>query len=226
MTGLNDESGTDRLPPRVHPSTTPGVLEAAPPDIPSAAGESPARSADPPPAAAGASLGSRTVTALFADRTAAEQAYDTVIRRGYAANDVSLVMSDDARKRHFAADSATTELGNKAAQGAGVGGAIGGALGAIVAAVAAIGTTLVLPGIGLVVAGPLAAGLAGAGAGGAAGTLVGALVGWGIPEERVRHYESGIRQGGILIGVRAHSDEDAAYFEREWTTLRGDHVVR
>ncbi len=65
---------------------------------------------------------------------------------------------------------ADSELGNKAAEGAGVGGAIGGTVGAIAAAIAAIGTSLVLPGLGLVIAGPIAAALAGAGAGaGAAG---------------------------------------------------------
>ena len=31
---------------------------------------------------------------------------------------------------------------------------------------------------------------------------MGALVGWGIPEERVKHYEAGIKKGGILMGVR------------------------
>jgi hypothetical protein len=175
---------------------------------------------------AAAGLESRTVTALFSDRASAERAYQVVTRRGYGSSDLSLVMSDEARDKHFSPLSAATELGNKAAKGAGVGGTIGGALGAIVAAVAAIGTTLVLPGVGLVVAGPLAAALAGAGAGGAAGTLVGALIGWGIPEERVKHYEAGIKQGGILLGVHAHTEEDAAYFEREWRDLQGAQVAR
>lgn len=79
-----------------------------------------------------------------------------------------------------------TELGNKAAEGAGIGGAIGGSLAAIAAAVAAVGTTITFPGIGLVVAGPMAAAIAGAGIGAVTGGIVGALIGWGIPEERVR----------------------------------------
>ena len=57
------------------------------------------------------------------------------------------------------------------------------------AAIAAIGTSLVIPGLGLVVAGPLAAALAGAGAGGTAGGLIGALVGHGMPEDRTKKYE-------------------------------------
>ena len=92
--------------------------------------------------------------------------------------------------------------------------------------IAAVGTSIAIPGLGLVIAGPIAAAVAGAGAGGAAGTLVGALVGWGIPEERVKHYESGIKEGGILMGVTPRSDEDAAHFETTWKTHRGEQIYR
>jgi len=166
----------------------------------------------------------RIVTGLFNDRDSAERAYQSVSSRGYAKDDINLVMSDETRNKHFSKDDAPTELGNKAAEGAGVGGAIGGTLGAIVAAVAAVGTSIAIAGLGLVIAGPLAAGLAGAGAGGAAGGLVGALIGWGIPEERVKRYESGIKNGGILMGVKARSDEDAAYFQQEWQRNKGAEV--
>lgn len=167
----------------------------------------------------------RLVTGLFNDREDAERAYNAVGTRGYRNEDINVVMSDETRERHFAStELAETELGNKAAKGAGVGGALGGTIGAIAAAVAAMGTSLVLPGLGLVVAGPLAAAFAGAGAGAAAGGIVGALVGWGIPEERVKHYEEGVKQGGILIGVRPKNAEDAAYIEQEWKTNRGQHV--
>ena len=128
-------------------------------------------------------------------------------------------------KRYFASGE-QTELGTKAAKGAGVGGAIGGTVGAIAAAIAAVGTSIAIPGLGLVVAGPLAAALAGAGAGGAAGGLVGALIGAGIPEERVKHYEQGIKEGGILMGVRPRTEEDAGYFESEWSKAGGTHVYR
>ncbi len=170
---------------------------------------------------------SRLVTGLFRDRDSAERAYQSVSDLGYDKKDVNLVMSDDTRKRYFSdSDSKDTELGTKAAEGAGIGGAIGGTLGAIAAAVAAVGTSIAIPGLGLVVAGPLAAALAGAGAGGVTGGLVGALIGWGIPEERVKQYESGIKEGGILLGVKPRSEEDAKRFEQEWTNNRGEHVYR
>src|SRR6202012_4252988 len=136
---------------------------------------------------------------LFPDRDSAERAYSSVASRGYDRDDVNLVMSDDTRARHFAPDAVVaTALGTKAAEGAGIGGAIGGTVGAIAPAVAAVGTSLVLPGLGLVIAGPIAAALAGAGAGGAAGGLVGALIGWGVSGESLAEFESGLRHRGDL----------------------------
>jgi uncharacterized protein (TIGR02271 family) len=159
------------------------------------------------------------VTGLFPDRDSAERAYQDLSARGYSHDDVNLVMSDETRKRYFSGDEAVkTELGTKAAEGAGIGAGIGGTLGAIAAAIAAVGTSIALPGVGLVIAGPLAAALVGAGAGGAAGGLLGALIGWGIPEETVKHYEQGIKNGGILMGVRPRSEEDVQHFTKNWST--------
>jgi len=168
----------------------------------------------------------RLVTGLFPDRASAEAAYNAASERGYSTDDVDVVMSDETRKRHFVTAGTETELGNKAAEGAGIGGAIGGTLGAVAAAVAAIGTSIAIPGLGLVVAGPLAAAIAGAGAGAASGGLIGALVGWNMPEERVKQYEEGVKNGGILMGVRAKTDEDAEHFEHRWSSSNGQHVYR
>jgi hypothetical protein len=166
----------------------------------------------------------RVLTGLFRDRESAERAYSSLSQRGYDRDDVNVIMSDDTRKRYFSESGKETELGNKAAEGAGVGGAIGGTLGAVAAAAAAVGTSVAIPGLGLVIAGPVAAALAGAGAGGAAGGLVGALIGWGIPEERVREYERGLKDGGILMGVKPRSDDDAETLQREWQDYRADQV--
>jgi hypothetical protein len=166
------------------------------------------------------------VTGLFRDRESAERAYGSIESRGYTKEDVNLVMSDETRKKHFAVDNRETELGSKALEGAGTGAAIGGAVGATLAAIAAIGTTLALPGLGLLIAGPIAAALAGAGAGGATGGLIGALVGAGIPEETVKRYEDGIKKGGIMMGVTPRTAEDASYFEEDWKKNRGEDVYR
>ncbi len=161
----------------------------------------------------------KLVTGLFKTRVAAESAVDTIIKRGYTRDDISVLMSDATKSKEFAIETAT-----HAADGAGIGGALGGTLGAVLAAVAAVGTSIALPGIGLVVAGPIVAALAGAGAGGAAGGLVGALVGAGIPEHRARVYDAGLRGGGILLGVEAKSDEEADLLEKLLSELGADHV--
>jgi hypothetical protein len=164
------------------------------------------------------------LTGLFNDKDSSERAYQSLRARGYSDDEINVMMSDDTRDKWFANDD-DSELGNKAAEGAGVGGAIGGTLGAIVGGIAALGTNLVLPGLGLIVWGPIAAALAGAGAGGAAGTLVGALVGWGIPEETAQRYEEGIKNGGAVLGVRPRSSEDADYFDNEWRTNYGGQSI-
>jgi hypothetical protein len=170
---------------------------------------------------------SRMVTGLFRDRDSAEKVYNSLRTRGYSDEDVSLMMSDDTRKTHFSDDDKDkSDFDSKAWEGAGKGAAIGGTVGATLAAIAAIGTSVALPGIGLLVAGPLAAAIAGAGAGGLTGGLIGALIGSGIPEDRAKEYEKGINEGGILMGVNARTDEDAEYFENDWRTNRGEGVYR
>jgi hypothetical protein len=167
---------------------------------------------------------SRTMTGLFRDRESAEGAYRSLNSRGYGKDDVNLLMSDDTRKKYFANDD--TELGTKAWEDAGKGAAIGGGVGATLAAIAAVGTTLALPGLGLLIAGPIAAALAGGGAGALTGGLIGALVGHGIPEEHAKHYEKGIREGGIVMGVNPRNTEDADYFENEWRNNRAESLYR
>ena len=164
----------------------------------------------------------RMLTGMFPDRESTESAYRTLSERGYTTDDVNLLMSDDTRKKHFS--KGKTEIGNKALEGAGTGSAIGGAVGAAVGVIAAIGTSVLIPGLGLVVAGPLAAGLAGAGAGGVTGGIIGALVGSGIPEERARLYESGIKKGKVVMGVRPRNDEDAEYLRNQWTSKKAEEV--
>jgi hypothetical protein len=165
------------------------------------------------------------VTGTFRDRDSAERAYSSLTSRGYAQDDVNLLMSDDTRKRHFS-DDTDSGLGSKALEGAGAGGAIGGTIGAVLAALAAVGTSIAIPGLGIVIAGPIAAALAGAGAGAATGGLIGALVGAGIPEDRAKLYEQDIKNGGIVMGVNPRTPEDAEYFEREWKSYRGENVYR
>lgn len=158
----------------------------------------------------------RMMTGLFRDRESAERAYNYLHDRGYTKDEINLIMSDETRRQHFDETKGQTEIGTKAMEGAGKGSAIGGAIGAVAGVIAALGTSLVIPGLGVVIAGPIAAGLAGAGAGGLTGGLIGALVGWGIPEERARIYESKIKEGGIVMGVSPKDRADEENIENDW----------
>ncbi|HYE13562.1 MAG TPA: hypothetical protein VD968_03865 [Pyrinomonadaceae bacterium] len=162
---------------------------------------------------------SKLITGVFKTRVAAEAAVDAIIKRGYTRDDISVLMSDATRSKEFA-----IETGTRAADGLGIGAAVGGSVVAVLAAIAAVGTTVLLPGIGLIVSGPLAAALAGAGAGGAAGGLIGALVGAGIPEHRAKVYDASLRAGGILIGVEPHTGEEADKIEQLLGDLGAEHV--
>jgi uncharacterized protein YjbJ (UPF0337 family) len=175
----------------------------------------------------------RLVTGLYQSPEHAGRAYqDLTSRHGYRSEDVSVLMSDDTRARHFGDATPGKEFesshegGSKAAEGAGIGGATGMGVGAALGALLAAATSIAIPGLGLVVAGPIAGAIAGAGAGGAAGTIMGALIGAGIPEDRAKVYESGIREGGIVLGTRARDEAHAAELERDFTTYGGRDILR
>src|SRR6185503_1442676 len=151
----------------------------------------------------------KLVTGLFKNRVAAEAAVDAILKRGYTRDDISVLMSDATRTKEFA-----VQAKSHAADGAGIGGAVGTAVGAVLATIAAVASSIVLPGINLVIAGPIAAALAGAGAGAVTGGVIGALVGAGIPEYRAKVYETGLREGGILIRVEARSEDEVETIEQ------------
>ncbi len=174
----------------------------------------------------------KIVTGMFADRNSAESAYESTLKLGYDKADINLIMSDATRDRYFSPERpATTELGEIAAEstintvaGSELGGPKGGTVGTIAPVVAALGVLLLLPGFGIIAAGPVAIALAAAGSVGVAGGLLGALSNWGIPTERIEQYEAGIREGGILMSVNTRSDDDRRRIETQWKSLGGEYV--
>lgn len=171
------------------------------------------------------------VTALFMDADGVERAYEAALARGYDSSAINLMLSEETRQRHFARGQVDAQLASKAAESTEdstksdateLGGPAGGTAATIAPAAAAIGTALLLP--GLILAGPVAVALTAAGAVGVTGGLVGALTNWGIPRNRVEDYEAHIREGGILIGVKARSDDDAAELRDAWVAAGGRMV--
>ena len=166
------------------------------------------------------------VSGIFDKVEDAEKAVLALQRRGFTREQITVLMSDELRRQYLGTEAIEIDKGTKAAEGLGAGGAIGGAIGAIVGAVAAAGTSLIIPGLGLVVAGPLAAALAGAGAGGVTGGLVGALIGAGMPEYEAKYYEERLKEGGIVVGVEARSEEEADAIEDELKDAGADDVKK
>lgn len=197
-----------------------------------------------------------TITGVFRTKEDAEQAYNALVSRGYAPDEITVLMSDKTRDKYFSHTDTESEvktinhdpdyvyeqdkeeyyemsdkevvdkntLGSKAMEKAGVGSAIGGTAGAIIGAIAAIGTSVALPGLGLIVAGPIVAALTGAGAGGLTGGLIGALIGSGIPKERAEMYHDTIKEGGIVVGVNPRSYDDRSMIVDDWRNYRGEHI--
>jgi len=146
-------------------------------------------------------------------------------RRGYRDNEINVLMSETTRATYYSErEQGKLSAGSKVGEGAAVGGAVGTAVGAGIAAVLALGTTVAIPGVGII-AGPIVAALAGGGAGAVAGGIVGALVGLGIPESNVSAYEKILREGGVAIGVAPHSSNDASEIKEEFEELGGENIV-
>ncbi|MGI9527411.1 MAG: hypothetical protein ACR2MS_09915 [Weeksellaceae bacterium] len=155
------------------------------------------------------------VARTFSTRKEADLAYNDLIERGYTEDEIDVLMSDKTRDT-FIDGNQDSELGNKVAEDAGKGSLIGGGIGAVVGAIAAIGTNVIFPGLGLIVAGPLAAGLAGAGTGAVAGGLIGALTSHGVDEEEAKHYHKRIEDGDIYLGVKPKSEDDSRVIYDTW----------
>jgi hypothetical protein len=169
----------------------------------------------------------KMVTAVFRDRANAQLAYDELVSRGYPTKEINVLMSDATRAKHFAGKHAALKPNTAAAEGAAAGGAIGTAVGATLAAVLAVGAgvmSLPIPGLPIVIAGPIVAALAGGGAGAVTGGVLGALIGLGIPESNARAYEAALRDGGVVLGVVPHSNEEYGKITKLFEQHHGESI--
>jgi uncharacterized membrane protein len=144
---------------------------------------------------------SKTVTATFKTRQAAEEALMRLETEGFTEDQIGLIVSDETRGKTFNID-----RGTKTDEGAAAGATAGGIIGAVIGGVMAAGA-LAIPGLNVVVSGALISGLAGLGAGAATGGLVGGLIGMGIPEHEAKLYEDEIKNGSILLAVNAENSD-------------------
>jgi len=163
------------------------------------------------------------LTALFENREDADSAYGWLLKNGYNSSDIHLLMSEETRQKYHYTEAAEPEATPEdAVVGLEAGVAVGGGLGAALGIVAGVGAAVIIPGLGLAVAGPLAASLAGAG--GMVGGALGALYGTSLPEEEAQKLEQTIREGSILISVQPHDAEEAALIESAWRERGGEMI--
>lgn len=142
------------------------------------------------------------VIGLFKDSKNAGEAVGELKGQGFT-KDVS-VLAYNKNKNEPKAAAVKQDVSEGATAGSVVG-TIAGALAAIFSGISAVA----VPGIGVVVGGPLIAllSVAGGAAGLLTGGIVGALIDLGIPAETARLYEEGIKKGEVLVGVTAKEEK-------------------
>src|ERR1700726_1764040 len=144
------------------------------------------------------------VFGIYSTRTAVENATDSLVKAGFPASDISVLLPESLGGTKDMGTEKATKAPEGTAAGVTTGGLIGGTLGVL----AGVGL-LAIPGLGpFIAAGPIMAGLAGLGVGGAVGGVTGALIGMGIPEFEAKRYEGRLQKGGILLSVHCDTSEE------------------
>jgi hypothetical protein len=144
------------------------------------------------------------VFGIYSTRTGVENATDALVKAGFPASDVSVLLPESLG----GPKDMGTEKATKAPEGATAGVTTGGVIGGTLGVLAGVGL-LAIPGLGpFIAAGPIMAGLAGLGVGGAVGGFTGALIGMGIPEFEAKRYEGRLQKGGILLSVHCDTSDE------------------
>jgi len=165
------------------------------------------------------------VFGIYSSSIDAECGAADLISAGFAATDISVLLSDVHGAHHAGSHEVGHAKATKAPEGASAGATAGGLLGGALGILAGVGA-LLIPGIGpMVAAGPILAGLAGLGAGGAVGGLMGALVGLGIPEYEAKRYEGGVKDGGTLLSVHCDSPGQVKRAKQVLNSSGAEHVA-
>lgn len=167
------------------------------------------------------------VIELFDTPESAERGYDRLLEMGYSPDEINVLMSAETHKlfrsgNPVAAAAAGTEVLHASEKVLGAAGA-SSAAGALSGVIAGVGASLLVPGLGLVVIGPLAA--MGAGLGAALGAMYAIAFGE-MTENKIADYEAKIHQGKILISTTPHSPEDREEIQRAWKATRAPATGR
>ncbi|AUH74285.1 general stress protein [Legionella sainthelensi] len=141
---------------------------------------------------------------IFPNEKTAEKAYKYALECGYTPNDITVIMSENYYKSDLMKQENINTLEN-----VGQGGATGAAIGSILGAIVALGGNLIIPGIGIIIAGPLA--------GLVVGTLMGTLLALGVSETKAQEYAEAIDSGKVILYVDVIEPSN---LEKEWKEIK------
>jgi hypothetical protein len=160
-----------------------------------------------------------SVLGIYSNRETVERATDTLIKSGFPASVISVLLPENLGAKPIGTEKAT-----KAPEGATTGATSGAVLGGGLGLLVGIGA-LAIPGLGpFIAAGPIMAALAGMGVGGTVGGITGALVGLGIPEYEAKRYEGRMQKGGILLSVHCDTSDEIKRAEELLKTTGGEDI--
>lgn len=148
--------------------------------------------------------GERAIVGVFDDRLAAEDAVHALHEAGFGHDKIGYALRGaGAVAGGMIVDATGTKDGTGAVAGAVTGGMVGGVLAAAI--------SLLIPGVGPVVAGGiLASFFGGAIAGTAVGGILGAMTGLGVSEEEARFYDKEFHEGRAIVAVKPGSRQAEA----------------
>ncbi|WP_437298255.1 hypothetical protein [Sorangium sp. So ce426] len=137
----------------------------------------------------------RLITGMVRARGEAEDVVRRILDSGHTRWDVCAIVSEATRRQHILRSRAYGAASH------------GSALTSVLAAASA---GLVVPGLRLAVAGPIAVRLADASSASETASLSSVLVDAGIPEQSAPEIERRLKEGAMLLGALARDEKDAA----------------
>ncbi|HTF87719.1 MAG TPA: hypothetical protein VK843_04870 [Planctomycetota bacterium] len=178
---------------------------------------------------------SQGIIGIFDAPHAANQAFECLLQRGHQPNEIGIMIAEETKKRFYLPSLLTHPLDapettltpeeeekrvdkletRAVMQGAGAVSAVGALGGLIVAATAAV----IVPGLGLLLLGPLA------GLGAGFGAYVGGV--YAVPAIEADHakqmaqYEAEVKAGKVLIHVTPRDADDEREIRKQWDRIRG-----
>lgn len=155
-----------------------------------------------------------TQFSVYRDQDAAQAAVHALEKAGVSTSQISVFLSETAYNLVPKVRPAVPE-----------GAVVGGTLGAVLAGIGGA-TALLLPGVGIFAAGPLALALEAVLIGSVSGGFVGALAGIGVPENQAKQYAKALMEHGVVVAVSVNTPHEARLVEETFEQTRGVNLVR